>query len=148
MNKSLSACIFIINLVLVAFMDLIWLSFGSFILPLLGYCTKNGISDTDCLVKLFDRVAHSSHFFFPELQNHDLWYRRLMSSVCMLYKFHYSPNHSLGFLAALIHVPRRTCLAPEPHIFSLNYLASRLVLAAANQSWVTSLSLCYRYYHG
>ena len=69
--------------------------FNSFILPCLEYCSPVWSSAAPCHLKLLDRNVRACKFLIPELQM-DLWHRRSISSLCMLYKIFHNPDHPLN----------------------------------------------------
>ena len=59
--------------------------FRRFILLLLEYCSPVWMSAANCHLKLLDRVAYSTCFFFPNLQYYDLWKMRHVGYLSRLY---------------------------------------------------------------
>ena len=68
--------------------------FNSFILPCLEYCSPVWSSAADSHLRLLDKNLNAIKFLIPGL-NVDLWHRRSVSSLCMLYKIYHNPNHPL-----------------------------------------------------
>ena len=66
--------------------------FNSFILPCLEYCSPVWSSAAPSYLKLLDRNVRACKFLVPDLEV-DLWHRRSISSLCMLYKSFYNPDH-------------------------------------------------------
>ena len=69
--------------------------FNSFILPCLEYCAPAWSSAADSHLKLLDKNVRSCQFMIPELEV-DLGHRRIVSSMCMLYKIFHNPRHPLN----------------------------------------------------
>ena len=69
--------------------------FNSFILPCLEYCAPAWSSAADSHLKLLDRNVRSCQFMIPDLEI-DLGHRRVVSSLCMLYKIYHNPRHPLN----------------------------------------------------
>ena len=70
--------------------------FNSFILPCLEYCSPIWSSAADSHLRLLDKNLNAIKFLIPGL-NVDLWHRRSVSSLCMLYKIYHNPKHPLFF---------------------------------------------------
>ena len=82
--------------------------FNSFILPCLEYCSPVWSSAADCHLKLLDKNLRAIKFLIPGL-NVDLWHRRKISSLCMLYKIFHNVGHPMhSDLPDLYHPPRHT----------------------------------------
>ena len=69
--------------------------FNSFILPCLEYCAPVWSSAADSHLKLLDKNVRSCKFLIPDLKV-DLGHRRVVSSLCMLYKIFHNPRHPLN----------------------------------------------------
>ena len=69
--------------------------FNSFILPCLEYCAPVWSSAANCHLKLLDKNLRSCKFLIPDLEV-DLGHRRVVSSLCMLYKIFHNPRHPLN----------------------------------------------------
>ena len=69
--------------------------FNSFILPCLEYCSPAWSSAAASHLKLLDRNVRACKFLIPDLEV-DLWHRRSVSSLCMLYKIFHNPKHPLN----------------------------------------------------
>ena len=68
--------------------------FNSFILPCLEYCSPVWSSAADVHLKLLDKNLRACKFLIPDLKV-DLWHRRSISSLCMLFKIFQNPGHPL-----------------------------------------------------
>ena len=68
--------------------------FYSFILPCFEYCSPVWSSAADSHLRLLDRNLNACKFLIPDLII-DLWHRRSISSLCMLYNFFHNPEHPL-----------------------------------------------------
>ena len=68
--------------------------FYSFILPCFEYCSPVWSSAADSHLRLLDRNLNACKFLIPDLII-DLWHRRSISSLCMLYKIFHNPEHPL-----------------------------------------------------
>ena len=69
--------------------------FNSFILPCLEYCSPAWSSAAPSHLKLLDKNVRACKFLIPDLEV-DLWHRRSVSSLCMLYKIVHNPKHPLN----------------------------------------------------
>ena len=69
--------------------------FNAFILPCLEYCSPVWSSAAPSHLKLLDRNVRACQFLIPDLEL-DLWHRRSVSSLCMLYKIFHNPYHPLN----------------------------------------------------
>ena len=68
--------------------------FNSFILPCFEYCSPVWSSAADSHLKLLDRNLNAIKFLIPDLRT-NLWHRRSISSLCMLYKIYHNPEHPM-----------------------------------------------------
>ena len=68
--------------------------FYSFILPCLEYCSPVWSSAAASHLKLLDKNVRACKFLIPDLEV-DLWHRRSVSSLCMLYKIFHNRRHPL-----------------------------------------------------
>ena len=68
--------------------------FNSFILPCFEYCSPVWSSAADSHLKLLDRNLNAIKFLIPDLHT-NLWHRRSISSLCMLYKIFHNPEHPM-----------------------------------------------------
>ena len=88
--------------------------FNSFILPCLEYCAPVWASAADSHLKLLDNNLNAIKFLIPNLKT-DLSHRRQISSLCLLHKIYYVPNHplhsSLPDLTRPVRVTRQTDVA-------------------------------------
>ena len=88
--------------------------FNSFILPCLEYCAPVWASAADSHLKLLDNNLNAIKFLIPNLKT-DLLHRRQISSLCLLHKIYYVPNHplhsSLPDLTRPVRVTRQTDVA-------------------------------------
>ena len=69
--------------------------FNSYILPCLEYCAPAWSSAANSHLKLLDKNVRSCKFLIPDLEI-DLAHRRVVSSLCMLYKILHNPRHPLN----------------------------------------------------
>ena len=68
--------------------------FNAFILPCFEYCSPVWFSAADSHLKLLDRNLNAFKFLTPDLKV-DLWHRRSISCLCMLFKIYHNPRHPL-----------------------------------------------------
>ena len=68
--------------------------FNSFILPCLEYCSPVWSAAADCHLKLLDKNLRACKFLIPDL-NIDLWHRRSVARLCMLFKIFNNSMHPL-----------------------------------------------------
>ena len=66
--------------------------FNSFILPAFECCSPLRCFAAVSHLKLLDRNLNAIKFLIPELAV-DLWHRRAVSSLCMLYKIFHNVDH-------------------------------------------------------
>ena len=66
--------------------------FNSFIFPCFEYCSAVWSSAADSHLKLLDRNLNVIKFLIPDLHI-NLWDRRSVSSLCMLYKIYHNLEH-------------------------------------------------------
>ena len=69
-------------------------SFNAFILPCFEYCSPAWFSAADSHLKLLDRNLNAFKFSIPNLMT-NLWHRRSISCLCMLFKIYHNPRHPL-----------------------------------------------------
>lgn len=81
--------------------------FNAFILPCLEYCSPAWSSAAASHLKLLDSNVRACKFLIPDLKI-DLWHRRLVSSLCMLYKISHNPKHPLNSELPNLFQPART----------------------------------------
>ena len=115
--------------------------FNSFILPCLEYCSPAWSSAAPSHLKLLDRNVRACQFLVPDLEI-DLWHRRSVSSLCMLYKIFHNSDHPLnGELPNLFQPTRvtRNALRSNSLAFSLprsnTQQYSRCFIPATTRLW-------------
>ena len=92
--------------------------FNSFILPSFEYCSPVWSSAADSHLKLLDRNLNGCKFLIPGLDT-NLWHRRSVSCLCMLFKIYHNPEHPLHpELPALFQPLRFTRAAANSHCHS------------------------------
>ena len=69
------------------------LSFWSFVLPVLEYCSAVWCSGDDSHLKLLDRVVRSAGFIAGGVLECNLAHRRSVAELCMLFKIKSNPIH-------------------------------------------------------
>ena len=88
--------------------------FNSFILPCFEYCAPVWASAADSHLKLLDNNMNAIKFLIPNLKT-DLSHRRQISSLCLLHRIYYAPNHplhtSLPDLSHPVRITRQTDVA-------------------------------------
>ena len=88
--------------------------FNSFILPCFEYCAPVWASAADSHLKLLDNDMNAIKFLIPNLKT-DLSHRRQISSLCLLHRIYYAPNHplhtSLPDLTHPVRITRQTEVA-------------------------------------
>ena len=88
--------------------------FNSFILPCFEYCAPVWASAADSHLKLLDNNMNAIKFLIPNLKT-DLSHRRQISSLCLLHRIYYAPNHplhtSLPDLTHPVRITRQTDVA-------------------------------------
>ena len=115
--------------------------FYSFILPCLEYCSPAWSSAAASHLKLLDKTVRACKFLVPDLDV-DLWHRRSVSSLCMLYKIFHNPKHPLNSELPNLFEPTRV----TRNALRLNSLAfsvqrcntsqySRCFIPATSRSW-------------
>ena len=115
--------------------------FNAFILPCLEYCAPAWSSAAACHLKLLDKNVRACKFMIPDLEV-DLWHRRSISSLCMLYKIFHNPNHPLNCELPNLFQPARI----TRHAVRANSLAflvgrcntsqySRCFIPATTRAW-------------
>ena len=78
--------------------------FTAFVLPLLEYCAPVWSSAAPSHLRLLDRVLSGARFLTDRARSYNLWHRRDISSLCMLYKIRANSNHFLHQ-----YIPRTMC---------------------------------------
>ena len=90
--------------------------FRSFVLPLLEYCSPVWRSSADCHLNLLDRIIGQVSFLLGGDFVCDLWHRRDVAGLCMLYKVLHRDDHPLlSYVPPPYVVQRRTRFALERH---------------------------------
>ena len=115
--------------------------FNSFILSCFEYCSPIWISAADSHLRILDRNLNGCKFFIPGLDI-DLWHRRSVSCLCMLFKIYHNTEHPLhSELPSLSQPVRDTRAAAGAHsrCFSLarcnTVQHSRCFIPATTRSW-------------
>ena len=115
--------------------------FNSFILSYFEYCSPVWTSAAESHLKLLDRNLNGCRFLIPELDI-DLWHRRSISCLCMLFKIYHNPEHPLHLeLPNLNHPVRVTRTTARSHSHSFNLVRSNTVqhsrcfIPATTKSW-------------
>ena len=115
--------------------------FNSFILSCFEYCSPVWLSAADSHLKLFDRNLNACKFLIPDL-NTDLWHRRSISCLCMLFKIYHNPAHPLHLeLPSLFQPVRETRRAVNSHNHSFSAVRcstaqySRCFIPASTKCW-------------
>ena len=107
--------------------------FNSFILPCLEYCSPVWSSAADSHLKLLDKSLSAIKFLIPNLRT-DLWHRRRISSLCLLYKIAANEHHPLHASLPDFFIPAR----------NTRYAASRNSRAYASVRFnTTQYSRCF-----
>ena len=70
--------------------------FGSFVLPVLEYCSAVWCSAADTHLKLLDRAVSGPRFLAGGVFEGDISNRRSGAVLCMLYKIRCNPVHPLN----------------------------------------------------
>ena len=81
--------------------------FWGFVLPVLEYCSAVWCSAADTHLILLDRVASGACFTAGGVLNCDLFHRRSVAVLCMLYKIRCNPKHPLCGALPVPYVPVR-----------------------------------------
>ena len=107
------------------FIDEVWKDiWWSYILSCFEYCSPVWFSAADSHLKLFDRNLNTCKFLIPDL-NTDLWHRRSISCLCMLFKIYHNPAHPLhSELLSLFHPVLETRNAVHSQSHSLSVVRS------------------------
>ena len=80
--------------------------FNAFILPCFEYCAPVWSSATNSHLNLLDKNIRAIRFLIPDLSI-NLWHRRAVSSLCILYKIFHNVNHPLHHELPALYAPRR-----------------------------------------
>ena len=97
------------------------LSFWSFVLPVLEYCSAVWCSAADSHLKLLDRIVRSAGFLARGVLDCYLAHRRSVAELCMLFKIKSNPMHPLSGALPLPYVPARVtrgALVAHRHSFA------------------------------
>ena len=115
--------------------------FNAFILPCFEYCSPVWFSAADSHLKLFDKNLNAFKFLIPGLTT-DLWHRRSISSLCMLFKIYNNPKHPLNSeLPNLFQPVRVTRNAVNSHRYCFSAMRcntsqyTRCFIPASTKSW-------------
>ena len=81
--------------------------FSGFVLPLLEYCSAVWCSAADTHLKLLDHLVSSACFSVGGVLNCNLFHRRSVAVLCMLYRIRRNPMHSLCGSLPVSYVPVR-----------------------------------------
>ena len=115
--------------------------FNSFILSCFEYCSPVWFSAADSHLKLFDRNLNACKFLIPDL-NTDLWHRRSISCLCMLFKIYHNPAHPLhSELPNLFQPVRTTRYAASSHSHSFSVV--RCSTAQYSRSFIPASTRCW-----
>ena len=82
-------------------------AFGVFVLPVLEYCSAVWCSAADTHLKLLNRVVSVACFLAGGVLNCDLFHRRSVAVLCMLYKIRCNPKRPLCGALPVPYVPVR-----------------------------------------
>ena len=86
--------------------DILKKCFNAFILPCFEYCAPVWSSAANSHLNLLDRNLRAIKFLIPDL-NVDLWHRRAISSLCILYKIIHNADHPLHQDLPNFYAPQR-----------------------------------------
>ena len=70
--------------------------FRGFVLPVLEYCSAVCCLAADTHLKLLDRAVSGAQFLTGGVFECDIFYRRFVAVLCMLYKIRCNPVHPLN----------------------------------------------------
>ena len=70
--------------------------FRGFVLPVLEYCSAVRCSAADTYLKLLDRAVSGARFLTRDVFECDIYHRRSVAVLCMLYKIMCNPVHPLN----------------------------------------------------
>jgi len=96
-------------------------SFFAYVLPCFEYCAPVWSSAADSHLKLLDRALNKVKFYVPDISL-NLWRRRAVSCLSLLYKISHNPKHMLHPCLYERFVPARL----TRNVLSLNDLAFRI----------------------
>ena len=112
--------------------------FNSYILPCLEYCAPAWSSAANSHLKLLDKNVRSCKFLIPDLDV-DLAHRRVVSSLCMLYKVMHNTRHPLNSeLPNFFQPVRVTRLALQAN--SLSFTAVRCNTEQYKRSFIPAVT--------
>ena len=80
--------------------------FNAFILPCFEYCAPVWSSAANSHLNLLDKNLRAIKFLIPDL-NVNLWHRRAISSLCILYKIFHNADHPLHLDLPSLYAPQR-----------------------------------------
>ena len=115
--------------------------FNSFILSCFEYCSPVWFSAADSHLKLLDRNLNACKFLIPDL-NTDLWHRRSISCLCMLFKIYHNPAHPLHSELPSLYLPvrvTRNAVNAHSHSFS----AVRCSTVQYSRCFIPSSTKCW-----
>ena len=101
--------------------SLLLISFWSFVLPVLEYCSAVWCSAADSHLKLMDRVVRSAGFLVGGVLDCNLTHRRSVAELCMLCKIKSNRMHPLSGALPLPYVLARVtrgALVAHRHSFA------------------------------
>ena len=87
--------------------SLLLISFWSFVLPVLEYCSAVWCSAADSHLKLLDRVVRIAGFLAGGVLDCNVAYRRSVAELCMFCKIKSNSMHPLSGALPLPYVPAR-----------------------------------------
>ena len=96
-------------------------SFFAYVLPCFEYCAPVWSSAADSHLKLLDRALNKVKFYVPDISL-NLWRRRAVSCLSLLYKIYHDPKHMLHSSLYERFVPAR----PTRNVLRWNDLAFRI----------------------
>ena len=86
--------------------DILKNCFNAFILPCFEYCAPVWCSAADCHLNLLDKNLRAIKFLIPDLKV-NLWHRRAISSLCILFKIFNDADHPLHNELPNLYAPQR-----------------------------------------
>ena len=81
--------------------------FWCFVLPVLEYCSAVWCSAANTHLKLLDRIVSGACFLAGGVLNCNIFHRRSVAELCMLYKIRCNPKHQLCGALPVPYVPVR-----------------------------------------
>ena len=91
---------------------------GSFVLPVLEYCSAVWFSAVDSHLKLLDRVVRSAGFLAGGVLECNLAHCRCVAELCMLFKNKSNPMHPLSGASPFSYVPAHVTRVAHRHSFA------------------------------